>query len=70
MTENGKNGGRMTEKSKKLNLNLPVKSVKKQKGFYLEMGVIDFFKEESTKLKVSENVLLTALVDFYKSNAK
>jgi len=60
----------MTEISKKLDLKLPKKSVKKQKGFYLEIGVIEFFKEESAALEVSENILLTALVDFYKSNAK
>jgi hypothetical protein len=58
-----------------LGLDLPEKDKKKLKGFYLPIGTIKFIKAEAKRLstkkdKVSENMVLTAIVDFYIKNTQ
>ena len=55
----------------KLNI---LKSSKKNKNFYLSTDVINFVKDEAKRLSnpkkkifVSENAVLTAIVEFYRS---
>jgi len=54
-------------------LNIPDKIVKKQKGYYIDVKLIKFIKLKAQRLtteaggeKVSENDVLTAIINFYR----
>ena len=57
-----------------LELELPKKSTKKRKGYYIPKEIIDYIKAESDRLTtddniVSENDVLTAIVICYQKTA-
>ena len=57
-----------------LELELPPKSTKKRKGYFLPQDVIDYIKDESERLTepgkiVSENDVFTAIVRCYQKTA-
>lgn len=64
-TKVNKKAKSLTEIPSQMKLDLPDKVSKKQKGFYIEETIIDFIKNESIRLGVSENVLLVSIVKFY-----
>tara|TARA_R110002096_G_C14661910_1_gene728301 strand:- start:2057 stop:2302 length:246 start_codon:yes stop_codon:yes gene_type:complete len=54
-----------------LDLDIPKKIAKKNKGYYLpEEEIIDFVKDEAKRLKTSENEVLVAIVRFYQKAQK
>ncbi len=57
-----------------IELELPEKSTKKRKGYYIPQDIIDYIKDESTRLTtaendVSENDVLTAIVRCYQKTS-
>mgnify|MGYP003631019676 CR=1 FL=1 len=57
-----------------LELELPLKSTKKRKGYYIPRDIIKYIKDESDRLTteeniVSENDVLTAIVRCYQKTA-
>jgi len=51
-----------------LDLEIPKKVVKKNKGYYLAEDIIQFVKDEAKRLKCSENDVFTAIVVQYQDS--
>lgn len=51
-----------------LDLELPKKIAKKNKGYYLPEEIIDFVKDEAKRLDASENDVFTAIVRYYQKS--
>ena len=58
----------MNKGQQALDLKIPKKVVKKQKGFYLAESMIKFIKDEATRLKCSENDVITAIIVQYQDS--
>jgi len=48
-------------------LDIPKQSPKKPKGYYLSQDIINFVKNEAEAYKVSENDVLTAIINYYRA---
>jgi len=61
----------MTEKQSQspLELELPEKVTKKNKGYYISTDIIQYIKDEADRLDVSENDIFTAIVRCYQKMA-
>ena len=58
----------MNKGQQALELEIPKKVQKKNKGYYLAHSIIDFIKDESKRLKCSENDIFTAIVVQYQDS--
>ena len=52
-----------------LELEIPEKVAKKKKGYYIPVWIINFIKDESDRLGVSENDIFTAIVRCYQKTS-
>lgn len=51
-----------------LDLEIPKKVTKKQKGYYIPVAMIQFIKDEAERLGCSQNDIFTALVVQYQDS--
>lgn len=58
----------MNKGQQALNLEIPKKVLKKNKGYYLDDDIIMFIKGEAKRLKCSENAIFTAIVVQYQDS--
>lgn len=58
----------MTKGQAPLDLEIPKKVVKKNKGYYLSEDIIQFIKDEAKRLGCSENDIFTAIVVQYQGS--
>lgn len=60
----------MSDSKKKLELELsiPEKVEKRQKGYYFSSELHDFVSEEAKKRQISDNVVLAAMIEFYRDH--
>ncbi len=58
----------MNKGQQALDLEIPKKVQKKNKGYYLGEDIIQFVKNEAKRLKCSENAIFTAIVVQYQDS--
>ena len=58
----------MNKGQQALDLEIPKKVAKKNKGYYLAESIIQFIKDEAKRLNCSENDVITAIVVQYQDS--